>query len=49
MNKKSHGIHSHDVYVLFGEMGNKASKQLLNIYLFLIGGTLYDSKYKKVQ
>lgn len=47
MNKKSHAIHSHDVYVLFGEMGNKASKQLLNIYLFLISGTLYDSNTKR--
>lgn len=48
-NKKGHGIHSHDVYVLFEERGNKASTQLLIFtYLFLIGGTLYDSKYKKV-
>lgn len=35
VNKKGHGIHSHDISVLFGKLGNKASTQLLNIYLFI--------------
>lgn len=35
VNKKAHGIHAHDVSVLFGKLGNKASTQLLNIYVFI--------------
>lgn len=32
VNKESHGIHSHNVYILFKEIGNRESTQLLNIY-----------------
>lgn len=49
VNTKGHVIHSHDLYILLRERGNRARTQLLNIYLFLIGSTLLDSKYKKMQ
>lgn len=29
-NTKDHGIHSHDVFILLKEIGNRASAQLLN-------------------